>query len=462
MSHVGSTPLPDARTMRRTLKRTAQAELVLPPDRDPIGIFEAQHASRIPDLVPVRVGRMLQSPFAYFRGSAAAMAADLAKAPVTGVRVVACGDAHLANLGFFASPERRLMFDLNDFDESGVAPWEWDLKRLATSIELAGRERGFRGSERAAAAIATVRGYRTWLGTLMRRSALERFSAGVDVEAAKRLITAEADREVVRRATSKARRRTSEQVLDDITARTEEGELRIVEQPPITRRIPDDAMAFLEPLHAAYRATLREDVRLLLAGFRVVDAVLRVVGVGSVGTRCYVLLLKGPDDEPLFLQAKEAQPSVLVTHGRMPGRVPGLAPGEPFTEGRRVVAAQHILQAHSDPFLGWISGVGGSGASRRPMDFYIRQYRDMKGSIDTTRLDAGQLGRYGYACGSMLARAHAQSPGARSIAQYIGEAERFDRAVAAWAAAYADVCEEDHRALGEAVASGRLPAVHGV
>lgn len=460
MGQVGSTPLPDARTMRRTLKRRAQAELVLPAHRDPIGILEAQHASRISDLVPVRVGRMLQSPFAFFRGSAAVMAADLASAPVTGVRVVACGDAHLANLGFFASPERRLLFDLNDFDESGIAPWEWDLKRLATSVELAGRERGFRASERAAAAATTVRGYRTWLGTLMGRSALERFHADADIETAKRLITVEADREVVRRAVSKARRRTSEQVLGDITARTQDGELRIVEQPPITRRLPDDATAFLEPMYQAYRVTLREDVRLLLAKFRVVDAVLRVVGVGSVGTRCYVVLLKGPDDEPLFLQAKEAQPSVLVTHGRMPSRIPGVAPVEVFHEGHRVVATQRILQSHSDPFLGFVRGVGGSSATRRPMDFYVRQYRDMKGSIDTTRLDAGQLGRYGYACGSMLARAHAQSPGARAIADYLGDGDRFDRAVATWGAAYADVAEEDHRAFGDAVASGRLPAVH--
>lgn len=454
--------MPDARTMRRTLKRSAQAELVLPTDRDPIGILEAQHALRIPDLVPVRVGRMLQSPFAFFRGSAAVMAADLARAPVTGVRVVACGDAHLANLGFFASPERRLLFDLNDFDESGIAPWEWDLKRLATSVELAGRERGFRGTERAEAAAATVRGYRTWLATLVRRSALERFHADADVGAAQQLITTEADREVVRRAASRARRRTSERVLKDITVHTEDGELRIVEQPPTTRHLPDDATAFLEPLYEAYRVTLREDVRMLLAGFRVVDAVLRVVGVGSVGTRCYVVLLKGPDDEPLFLQAKEAQPSVLVTHGRMPSRVPGVAPGEAFHEGRRVVAAQRILQAHSDPFLGWVSGLGGSGVSRRRMDFYVRQYRDMKGSIDTTRLDADQLGRYGYACGRMLARAHGQSPGARAIADYLGDADRFDRAVAAWARAYADVCEADHALLRDAVASGRLPAVHDV
>jgi uncharacterized protein (DUF2252 family) len=390
------------------------------------------------------------------------MAADLAQAPVTGVRVVACGDAHLANLGFFASPERRLLFDLNDFDEGGIAPWEWDLKRLATSVHVAGRDAGHAEDECVAATIETVRGYRTWLATLMRRTALERVHAHADVESATRLMTRDADRDVVRRAATKARRRTSARVLEDVTARTLDGELRIVEQPPITRRLPDDATAFLEPLYEAYRATLREDVRLLLSGFRIVDAVLRVVGVGSVGTRCYIVLLKGPDDEPLFLQAKEAQPSVLATHGGMPVRVPGAARGEAFHEGRRVVAAQRILQAHSDPFLGWVRGFAGSAAARRPVDFYVRQYRDMKGSIDPDDLDARQLGRYGYACGCLLARAHSQSPGARAVADYLDGSERFDEAVAAWAQAYADVCEADHRALVDAVASGRLPVADEV
>lgn len=455
-------PMPDARTMRRTLKRSAQAHLVLAAGRDPIGVLERQHQGRIPDLVPVRVERMLRSPFAFYRGSAAVMASDLAHAPVTGVRVVACGDAHVANLGFFASPERRLLFDLNDFDEGGVAPWEWDLKRLATSVVLAGRDAGHAEAACVAATIETVRGYRTWLTELMGRSALERFHVHADVDALARLITHDSDRDVVRRAAGKARRRTSDQAFEDVTERTSDGGLRIVERPPVTRRLSPRATAFLEPMYEAYRATLREDVRLLLAGFRIVDAVLRVVGVGSVGTRCYLVLLKGPGDEPLFLQAKEAQPSVLVSHGGMRMVIPGAPRSAVASEGHRVVAAQRILQAHSDPFLGWVRGFAGAGPGRRPADFYVRQYRDMKGAIDATRLDASQLGRYGYACGALLARAHGQSPAARAIADYLGDSEPFDEAIAAWAGAYADVCESDHRALREAVASGRMPVPRGV
>jgi len=454
--------MPDARTMRRTLTRSGQAELVLPGDRDPIGILERQHATRLADLVPVRVGRMLQSPLAFYRGAAAVMAADLAQAPVTGVRVVACGDAHLANLGFFASPERRLLFDLNDFDEGGIAPWEWDLKRLATSVELAARAAGYGGADRAAATVATVRGYRTCLARMMGMSSIGRFHDHVDVAEGLQRMRRHPDHGLVRRAAARARRRTSEQVLEDLTATSEDGELRIAGQPPITRRLSEGGTAFLQPLFEAYRATLREDVRLLLSGFRIVDAVLRVVGVGSVGTRCYIVLLQGPHGEPLFLQAKEAQPTVLVTHGRMPLAVPGAPSDEPFNEGHRVVAAQRILQAHPDPFLGWVRGFAGHGPARRPADFYVRQFRDMKGSIDASRLDAAQLARYGAACGRLLARAHSQSPGGGVVADYLGSSERFDGAVAAWASAYADVAEADHQALADAVAAGRLPAVQDV
>lgn len=454
--------MPDARTMRRTLKRSGHAELVLPADRDPVGVLERQHQTRLADLVPVRVGRMLQSPFAFFRGSAAVMAADLARAPVTGVRVVSCGDAHLANLGLFASPERSLLFDLNDFDEAGVAPWEWDVKRLVTSVHVAGRDAGFPEPDCTTAAVATVRGYRTRLGELMGRPALERFFARADADALDERRIRAADRELVRRTTSRARRRTSEQVLDRLTAATEDGGLRIVEQPPLIRHVPGATPDRLEPLVAAYRETLREDVRLLLGQYRLVDFVLRVVGVGSVGTRCYILLLKGPRDEPLFLQAKEAQPSVLVTHGCMPPAVPGVPTSPDFSEGHRVVAAQRILQAHSDPFLGWVRGHTGAGPHRRAADFHVRQYRDMKGSIDIATLDPRQLATYGDLCGRLLARAHSQSPSARVVAEYLDDSERFDDAIAAWAQAYADVCEGDHAALRDAVADGRMPAIEGV
>lgn len=461
MSAERATPASDIRDMRRRMPRSAHGELILPRDRDPIGVLERQHATRLPDLVPVRVGRMLQSPFAFYRGSAAVMAADLRRAPVTGIKVVACGDAHLANLGFFASPERRLLFDLNDFDEAGVAPWEWDLRRLAASVHIAGREAGLGESRCGDATTATVRAYRTWLAELMGRSALERFHAQADMDAEERWVTRGADREVLRRATARARRRTSDRVLANITTQDDRGSRRIVEQPPIMRRVPYGTAEVLEPLFDEYRSTVREDVALLLGHYKVADVVLRVVGVGSVGTRCYILLLEGPDGETLFLQAKEAAPSVLVTHGGMSPAIPGVPPDD-HSEGRRVVAAQRILQSHSDPFLGWVRGFAGDPSRRRPADFYIRQYRDMKGSIETAALASRQFTRYGQACGRMLARAHSQSPGARVIGDYLGSADRFDEAVAAWGRGYADVCEADHAALRAAVAAGRLPADEGV
>ncbi len=447
--------------MRGTLRRSEHASLRLPPDRDPVAILEQQHRTRLPELVPVRVGRMLQSPFTCYRGTAAVFAADLATHAVTGVRVVSCGDAHLSNLGFFASPERRLLFDLNDFDEGGVGPWEWDVKRLAASLHLAGRDIGLAESACRDAAQAAVRGYRTTIVSLMTRSAIDRYFLSADPSVIERTGVGERDRSVVRRAAGKARRRTSDQVMARITTRTEHGELRIVDQPPVAEHVEHASVAELETLFAAYRRTLREDVALLLGQFRVVDYVLRIVGVGSVGTRCYILLLEGPGGETLILQAKEAQPSVLSTYGGMPTVIPGAPPDTEHTEGHRVVAVQRILQAQSDPFLGWIKGFAGDDRGRR-VDYYWRQFRDMKGAIEIETLDAAQLARYGQACGQLLGRAHSQSPEAGLVAGYLGDGERFDEAVARWSAAYADVAEADHAALAAAVRAGRLPAMSGV
>lgn len=449
------------RELRTTLRRTDQATLRLPADRDPVGILEEQHQSRLPDLVPVRVGRMLQSPFTCYRGTAAVFAADLAAAPATGVHVVSCGDAHLSNLGFYASPERRLMFDLNDFDEGGVGPWEWDVKRLAASLHLAGRDTGLSEASCRDAAVASARAYRTSLARLMDRSALDRYFIQADEDAVRRMGARTEDRALVRRAAKKARGRTSDQVMSRITTRTEDGALRIVDQPPVAQHVPHASIAELETLFEAYRRTVREDVAVLLGQFHVVDYVLRIVGVGSVGTRCYILLLEGPGGETLFLQAKEAQPSVLSTYGGMPAAIPGAPAETEHTEGHRVVAVQRILQAQSDPFLGWIKGFAGDERGRR-VDYYWRQFRDMKGSIDPAELDATQLALYGAACGHLLARAHSQSPEAGVVAGYLGSSERFDDAVGRWAAAYADVAEADHAALAAAVRKGRLPALSGV
>jgi uncharacterized protein (DUF2252 family) len=446
------------RELREAVPRRTHAELRLP-DRDPVAVVAEQNADRIPELVPLRVGRMLESPFAWYRGTAATMAADLRAAPRTGVTVVACGDAHVANFGLFASPERRVVFDLNDFDEAGDGPWEWDVKRLAASMHVAGRDKGMTEEQCGEAARLAVRGYREALDEALSLGALERFAFQVEVEAVEPMLE-DAGREELRRTVRKAQRRTSEQVVRRITTRTADGRMRIVDQPPVTQHVDHATPEQVATLFERYREPLRADVRALLGQFSLVDHVLRVVGVGSVGTRCYLVLLEGPAGEPLVLQVKEAVPSVLATYGGMADALPaGLVPaGDVPAQGRRVVAAQRILQAHSDPFLGWTTVDAGEGFTGRRVDFYWRQFRDMKGSVELDRLTPVQLARYGGFCGRVLARAHSQSPGARVVHGYLGRSEAFDDAVAAWARAYADVVEQDHARLGAAVARGALPA----
>ncbi len=444
----------------RTPRRTHEA-LALP-DRDPVAIIEEQNRDRLQALVPLRVGRMLESPFAFYRGTAATMAHDLGHGPRSGVHVVACGDAHVSNFGLFASPERRIVFDLNDFDEAADAPWEWDVKRLATSLYVGGRDKGMSEAECLEAARLAVRGYREGIATAGARSALDRFTYQVDTETIEPLLRKEG-REELRRTVRRARRRTSEQVVRKITTRTADGRTRIVDQPPVTQHVDTVSIEELTALFEAYREPLRADVRLLLSQFALVDHVLRVVGVGSVGTRCYILLLEGPAGEPLVLQVKEAVRSVLATYGGMPDALPaGLVPAGPvYAQGRRVVAAQRILQAHSDPFLGWAEVEMPERTGRPRVDFFWRQFRDMKGSVELDRLTTAQLSRYGELCGRVLARAHSQSPGSRVVHGYLGRSEVFDDAVARWARSYADVVERDYAALEAAVASGRLPAERG-
>jgi len=449
------------RALRDRTPRRAHEALSFP-DRDPVAIIEEQNRDRLQDLVPLRIGRMLESPFAFYRGTAATMAHDLGHGPRSGVHVVACGDAHVSNFGLFASPERRVVFDLNDFDEAADAPWEWDVKRLATSMYVGGRDKGMSEAECFEAALLAVRGYREGLEMAYERSALDRFAYQVDTEAIEPLLRKEG-REELRRTVRKARRRTSEQVVRKITTRAEDGRTRIVDQPPVTQHVDTARVEELIPLFEAYREPLRADVRLLLSQFELVDFVLRVVGVGSVGTRCYILLLEGPAGEPLVLQVKEASRSVLATYGGMPDALPaGLVPaGRVHAQGRRVVAAQRILQAHSDPFLGWIDIEMPERTGRPRVDFFWRQFRDMKGAVELDRLTTAQLSRYGELCGRVLARAHSQSPGARVARGYLGRSEVFDAAVARWARTYADVVEQDFAALEAAVASGRLPAERG-
>ncbi len=448
--------LTNGRTLRARLKRAEQANLILPKARDPVAILEQQHVSRLADLVPVRVGRMAQSAFAYYRGTAAVMAADLAAGPHTGIRVVCCGDAHVSNFGFYASPERTLLFDLNDFDEAGVAPWEWDIKRLAASVHIAGRDIGMSEAACRDATQRAVGSYRSCLRHLMGLSAMERYYFHVDSARVEAMFAGD----LTRRAVKKARSRTSEQLIGKMTVRDEKngGGLRIVDQPPVTRHVAHADLEQLHGLFLQYLGTLREDTAWLLSQFRLVDFVLRVVGVGSVGTRCYVLAFEGPGGEVLFLQAKEAQASVLSSHGGMPAVIAGAPGGVEYSEGHRVVAGQRILQAQSDPFIGHIVGWAGEQSDCPRVDYYWRQFRDMKGSIDLARLDGAQLTSYGELCGTLLARAHSQSPGAVAIAGYLGSGARFDEAISKWSVAYADLCEADYAALRAAIRSGRLPA----
>ncbi|MGJ7441745.1 DUF2252 domain-containing protein [Aquipuribacter sp. MA13-6] len=449
------------RSLRGTLRRSDHAALRLP-ERDPVAVLEQQNADRLPDLVGVRIGRMLESPFAMYRGSAAVMAHDLTAGPDTGRRVVACGDAHVANFGLFASPERRLLFDLNDFDEAWTAPWEWDVKRLAGSVVVAGRDAGLPEAVGKEATGAAVRSYRETLRALASRSVVERF--WFQVEADWLVERAKGDgRKLLQSHAARARRRTSEQVLGRLGVVDADGRTRIREDPPLTRRVPQVSHEDMAEHYARYRRSTRQDVQLLLSQMRPVDHVLRVVGVGSVGTRCLLLLCQGPSDEPLFLQVKQAQPSVLATYGKQPYDLPiGRTTPGVGRDGRRVVAAQRVLQAQSDPFLGW-SGVSADEVpGGRALDFYWRQLRDMKGSVDTRGLSASLFQAYAGLCGTLLARAHAQSPACPVVAAYLGNAETFDDAVTRWAVAYADQVEADHAAVGAAVKAGRLPCETGV
>ena len=455
------------RQLRDTLTRSALADLQLDSSRDPVAIIEQQNATRLRDLVPVRIGRMLQSPFAFYRGTAAVMAADLRNAPTTDLDVVACGDAHLSNFGFYASPERELVFDLDDFDEGGVAPWEWDVRRLTASVYIGGRDAGLSEDT---CRDAHAESYRHWLARMTELTPTERYFARVDTSIVARQLGETAQRTVAK-AVKKARNRTSEQVLQKLTTTLEDGRMCIADQPPILQHVNHASMEELSELRARYHSTLREDIGFLLSQYTLVDYALRIFGVGSVGTRCYLLAMEGPGGDVLFLQAKEAPPSVLTTYGGRAAVIPGLgepdehshrSDGSEHSEGRRVVAAQRIMQASSDPFVGWISGWAGDSAERYRVDYYWRQFRDMKGAIDPATLDAAQYRAYGELCAGILARAHAQSPAATSAVGYLGKSGEFAEATATWSARYADVADADYERLSAAVASGRLPAESGV
>jgi uncharacterized protein (DUF2252 family) len=440
---------------------------------DPVALLEQQNRTREPDLIPVRHGRMLVSPFTFYRGAAKIMAADLKGTPVAGLQVQLCGDAHLSNFGLFASPERRLLFDLNDFDETLPGPFEWDVKRMAASFTIAGRNNGYTKADTRAATRASVRAYREAMASFAEMGTMDIWYAHLSEDElllAVRSTAAEGSKskkkaakaakraeKSVQKVTGKARTRDSLQALSKL-GELVDGRYRIASQPPVIIPARDLAATYglsqeetergLRQQFRAYRATLQDDRRHLLERFELVDVARKVVGVGSVGTRAFIALLQGRDQhDPLFLQVKEATASVLE----------GPLPKSRYRQhGERVVSGQRMMQAVSDIYLGWTKGLD---ANRH---FYWRQLRDMKGSVEVETMDPVGLGFYAGICGWTLARAHARSGDPVAIAAYLGEGDQFDRSITDFSQRYADQNELDHQAFVKAIRSGRLEAVEGV
>ncbi|MDF2738786.1 MAG: hypothetical protein K0S88_152 [Actinomycetia bacterium] len=439
---------------------------------DPVGLLEEQNRTREPDLVPVRHGRMLVSPFTFYRGGAKIMAADLAGTPTAGLQVQLCGDAHLSNFGAFGSPERRLLFDLNDFDETLPGPFEYDVKRLAASVTIAARNNGFSKADTRAATLASVAAYREAMASFAAMGTLAIWYAHLDEDqllSGVQSAAAEASKaskkaakavkqvaKTARKGAAKARTRDSLQALAKLGERVD-GQYRIVSQPPIVVPARDLAATYglsadqmegvVREQFRAYRATLRDDQRQLLERFQFVDMARKVVGVGSVGTRAFIVLLQGRDQQdPLFLQVKEATRSVLEGH---------LRKSRYKQPGERVVRGQRMMQAASDIFLGWTRG---ADVNR---NYYWRQLRDMKASAEVEVMTPVGLALYARTCGWTLARAHARSGDPVAIAAYLGEDDQFDRSMVDFAKRYADQNELDYKAFADAIRSGRLEALEG-
>jgi hypothetical protein len=454
------------RAARKSAPRSSHGVFEPAPDRpDPIALLEEQGVGRIAALLPIRYGRMLASPFAFLRGGALIMATDLATTPATGLRVQASGDAHLSNFGVYASPERRLVFDVNDFDETLPAPWEWDVKRLATSIEVAGRDNGASTAQRGRAVQAAVARYRTTMRRLARQPELAVWYAEAELDelgTQYQKLMGRRERKLSREDLARLQNRDARQSVSKLV-HTVDGAPRIVDEPPLIVPVADlpgapgaapsapgaaGSWPGIEKILAVYRRTLPADRQHLLNRFRVADAALKVVGVGSVGMGSWIILLTGRDDgDLLILQVKQATTSVL---SRFAG------PSSYLSQGKRAVAGQELMQATSDIFLGWHPA--GKNPSQGVGDCYIRQLRDWKYSLPVEAMRPGMMHRYGELCGQALARAHARSGDRIAISAYLGTSDVFDQAVARFAAAYADQNERDHAALAAAVSSGRLPA----
>ena len=444
------------RSARALASRSSQAILELAADRDPVATLEAQGATRVADLLPIRYGRMLASPFAFYRGAAAVMASDLAQSPKTGLRVQLVGDAHLANFGGYASPERNLVFDINDFDETMRGPFEWDVKRLAASVEIAGRAVGFSEIQRRASVLQTVLSYRASMREFAGMRNIDVWYAHADVASIAAELQRARDRKDVERAATHARMNSTAHQLATLTHLVD-GEPRFEPKPPLIVPVEDlleghpDRVDHLRAIYRSYRRSLPAERRRLLESFRYAHLARKVVGVGSVGLRSWIMLLLGRDNQDaLILQLKEAGPSVLETY---------LGNSEYPNGAERVVQGQRFAQAASDIFLGWTRVEDEHG---NPRDFYVRQLRDWKMSIDLETISASGLSTYAHWCAWSLARAHARSGDRIAIAAYLGAGDGFDRAVADFAVAYAELNDRDHAALAAAVSEGRLVATEGI
>jgi uncharacterized protein (DUF2252 family) len=439
----------EGKALREKAPRPTHAEWKRPAARiDPIENLRAADSERLQELLPVRYGRMLVSPFAFFRGSAGVMAGDLAATPATGVRVQACGDCHLLNFGGFATPERNIIFDMNDFDETLPAPWEWDVKRLAASFVLAARSIGLSDDDGRGAAVATTRSYRERLADYARMSPLEVWYSQIRSDDILDLIPNDDRQKVLRRKIAKAAEHSAGSELDyPQLAELVGGQIHIRDAPPLIFH-PEEArrpdfMTSLEAVLAAYRQSLSDDRRALFDRYRLVDAAIKVVGIGSVGRQCWIALLMSASNDPLFLQFKEARVSVLEPY----------AGASVYRHcGQRVVAGQRLMQPASDVFLGWVTGVEGR-------HLYARQLRDAKIKPTVETFDAETLRLYGGACGWALARGHAKAGDAWTISGYLGGKDVFDDAIGRFAVAYADQAEADHAKLKAAVRAGKVQAL---
>ena len=435
----------EGKALRNSCSRRSHAHWKPPVDRlDPVEILEASNKGRLPELIPVRYGRMIPSPFVFYRGAAAIMAADLAHTPSTGIRVQACGDAHLMNFGSFATPERRIVFDINDFDETLPAPWEWDVKRLATSFLIASRSNSFNESDARKIVLRCVRSYRERMAEFAQMRTMEIWYARLDLET---ILPTIKDQEAQRRLQRRVQKAQTSDVLETDFPKLvseENGEPTIRDNPPLIYHLREQAGPAFEArvadAFAGYRDSLPDERRVLLDRFQRKDLAIKVVGVGSVGTFCAVVLMMADVDDPLFLQVKEAGPSVLEPYA---GRsIYG-------NHGQRVVNGLRLMQSASDLFLGWTEGSEGR-------HFYIRQLHDMKVKLLVELFTLSVMGQYAEVCGWALARAHARAGQPALIAGYLGKGDQFDEAVADFAQAYAEQNERDYKAMLKAAREGRI------